>query len=158
MPAWKQILEKCKGGKYALLVLLLGALLLLLPKRSDDERTAAPVPEEGISAPAFDLAQQEEKLSLAVSSIAGAGETRVVLSMRSSAARELAAENGEAVIVSKGSGKQAPVELRYVYPEYLGALVICEGAADAHVRLAVTEAVQAVTGLGADRITVAQMA
>lgn len=155
---WKKVLEKFKGGKYALLVLLLGLLLLLLPKCSGGGSAEQPGTTEQITAPIFDLEQQEERLALAVSSIAGAGETRVVLAMRSSVARELAAENGEAVIVSTGSGKQAPVELRYVYPEYQGALVICEGAADPRVRLAVTEAVQAVTGLGANRITVVQMA
>lgn len=158
MREWKKVLEKCKSGKYALLVLLVGLLLLLLPKCSGGEDAAPIVTTEQITAPIFDLTQQEERLALAVSSIAGAGETRVVLAMHSSVARELAAENGEAVIVSTGSGKQSPVELRYVYPEYQGALIICEGAADPRVRLAVTEAVQAVTGLGADRITVVQMA
>ena len=155
---WKKVLEKLKGGKYALLVLLLGLLLLLLPNCSEDSGVETALLTQQIAAPVFDLAQQEERLALAVSAIAGAGETRVMLSMHSSAARELAAENGEAVIVSAGSGKQEPVELRYVYPEYQGALIICEGAADPRVRLAVTEAVQAVTGLGADKITVAQMA
>ena len=155
---WKKVLEKLKGGKYALLVLLFGLLLLLLPNCSEDSGVETALLTQQIAAPVFDLAQQEERLALAVSAIAGAGETRVMLSMHSSAARELAAENGEAVIVSAGSGKQEPVELRYVYPEYQGALIICEGAADPRVRLAVTEAVQAVTGLGADKITVAQMA
>ncbi len=90
--------------------------------------------------------------------MAGAGKTRVVLALRSSARRELAEEDGEAVIVSQGSGKQAAVELRYLYPEYRGALVVCQGAADPQVRLAVTEAVRALTGLGTDRITVLRAA
>ena len=39
---------------------------------------------------------------------------------------------------------------------YLGAVVVCQGAGSGGVRLAVTEAVAALTGLPADRITVVQ--
>ena len=39
---------------------------------------------------------------------------------------------------------------------YRGALVVCQGGDQAAVRLAVTEAVMALTGLPADRITVVQ--
>ena len=39
-----------------------------------------------------------------------------------------------------------------------GAAVVCEGADDARVRLAVVNAVSAYTGLGSDRITVLTMA
>ena len=162
LKTFRQLAEKLKNGKYALLVLLLGALLLLLP-RCGGERTSAasetPAPAaDEIRAPDFDLAAQEEKLSEAVSSVEGAGRTRVVLALQSSARRELAGEDGKAVVVSQGSGKQTAVELRYVYPEYRGALVVCQGAADPEVRLAVTEAVRALTGLGADRITVLRAA
>ena len=162
MNTFRKLAEKLGGAKYALLVLLLGALLLLLPRcggsgKSDAVQTSAPSPE-GLRAPDFDLAAQEAKLSAAVSSVAGAGRTQVVLAVRSSAMRELAAEDGEAVVVSQGSGKQAAVELRWLYPEYRGALVVCQGAADPQVRLAVTEAVRALTGLGADKITVLRAA
>ena len=163
MKAFRQLAEKLKNGKYALPALLLGALLLLLPRCGGGARTSAasetPAPAaDEIRAPDFDLAAQEEKLSEAVSSVEGAGRTRVVLALQSSARRELAGEDGKAVVVSQGSGKQTAVELRYVYPEYRGALVVCQGAADPQVRLAVTEAVRALTGLGADRITVLRAA
>ena len=159
----RKLADKLKNGKYALLVLLLGVLLLLLPRcggaRTNSAAAQTPTPDaEGIRAPDFDLEAQEAKLSAAVSSVAGAGKTQVVLAMRSSAMRELASEDGEAVVVSQGSGKQTAVELRYFYPEYRGALVVCQGAADPQVRLAVTEAVRALTGLGADKITVLRAA
>jgi stage III sporulation protein AG len=162
MNTFRKLAEKLGGAKYALLVLLLGALLLLLPRcggsgKSAAVQTSASSPE-GLRAPDFDLAAQEAKLSAAVSSVAGAGRTQVVLAVRSSAMRERAAEDGEAVVVSQGSGKQAAVELRWLYPEYRGALVVCQGAADPQVRLAVTEAVRALTGLGADKITVLRAA
>ena len=60
--------------------------------------------------------------------------------------------------VGKGDGGSgdAPVVTRTVYPTYRGALVVCQGGDRADVKLAVTEAVAALTGLSADRITVAK--
>ena len=45
---------------------------------------------------------------------------------------------------------------RQVYPTYRGALVVCQGGDRADVKLAVTEAVSALTGLSSDRVTVAK--
>ena len=112
---------------------------------SETEPEAAEVPAQ-LTALEFDLAEQEARLSEAVSLIDGAGKAKVVLSVRGGVQRELASEAGETLIVSTGGGAQAPVELRYTYPEYQGALVLCEGAHQAQVRLAVTEALRAVTG------------
>ena len=59
------------------------------------------------------------------------------------------------MLVDDGSA-EAPVVTRTVYPTYRGALVVCQGGDRADVKLAVTEAVAALTGLPADRITVVQ--
>ena len=40
------------------------------------------------------------------------------------------------------------------YPQYRGALVVCDGGGSDAVRLQVVEAVSALTGLGSDRIAV----
>ena len=61
----------------------------------------------------------------------------------------------EDFVMDGGSG-DAPVVTRTVYPTYRGALVVCQGGDRADVKLAVTEAVAALTGLSADRITVAK--
>ena len=62
----------------------------------------------------------------------------------------------EPVTLNRGSGYQDVVVTRETYPVYLGAVVVCQGAGSGGVRLAVTEAVAALTGLPADRITVVQ--
>ena len=41
-----------------------------------------------------------------------------------------------------------------IYPQYRGALVVCDGGNNDRVRLAVIDAVSVLTGLGADRIAV----
>ena len=60
----------------------------------------------------------------------------------------------ETVTVSRGGGSEDIVVTQQLYPVYQGALVVCQGADQAAVRLAVTEAVSALTGLSSDRITV----
>ena len=42
-------------------------------------------------------------------------------------------------------------------PVYRGAVILCQGADDPTVKLAVVEAVRCVTGLGADQISVQKM-
>ena len=44
-----------------------------------------------------------------------------------------------------------------LYPVYQGAVVVCEGAERAAVRLAIVEAVSSLTGLGSDKISVIKM-
>ena len=58
------------------------------------------------------------------------------------------------VIVSQGSGVQQTVPLQSIYPKYQGALVVCVGAADPRVKLELLEAVRALTGLSAEKISV----
>ena len=53
-----------------------------------------------------------------------------------------------------GSGQQDVVITQQRYPLYQGAVVVCQGAGKASVRLAVTEAIAALTGLTSDKISV----
>ena len=62
----------------------------------------------------------------------------------------------ETVTLNRGSGNQEIVVTNRYYPVYQGAVVVCQGADSSAVRLAVTETVQALTGLPSDRIMVAK--
>lgn len=55
-----------------------------------------------------------------------------------------------------GGDREETVVTRTAYPTYRGALVVCQGGDRADVKLAVTEAVSALTGLSSDRVTVAK--
>ena len=79
------------------------------------------------------------------------------MSYRCSAETEYATDDGETVIVSAGSGTQAAVERKTIYPQYLGAVVVCEGAASPQVRLDVLQAVAQFTGLSTDKISVLKL-
>ena len=159
MERWKAVLERYR---YALLVVAVGALLLLLPtggtqpaaeERQTDRETF------------FQLEELEEKLARTLSSIHGAGETEVMLTLKSGSRQVLAQDTqsrGEGersvstVTLGRGSGSQEVVPLQTVAPQFRGALVVCQGGDRPEVKLAVTEAVAALTGLSADRVTVAK--
>lgn len=164
---WKDWAKKLCGilgqYKYVFLVILVGIVLLLLPsfggggeKRDVTSALHTELPTD------FDLTAMEQKLSEAISEIDGAGMARVILTLKSGARQIVAKDESSSdqenssttVVISKGSGTQDAVVLQQVYPQYQGALIICPGGGEAAVKLKVTEAVAAVTGLGAARISV----
>ena len=107
-----------------------------------------------------------------LSKISGVGQVQVMLTEDTDGTRQLAQDTelsysgstdapedysrrSETVLVDGGEGDQTVVT-QTRYPTYRGALVVCQGGERAEVKLAVTEAVAALTGLSADRITVAK--
>ena len=59
-------------------------------------------------------------------------------------------------MLSRGGGSQETVTVQELSPGYQGALLVCEGGDDPRVRLALTQAVSALTGLGADKISISK--
>lgn len=149
-----RLAKRLGKNKFILAALALGLVLLLLPSGGSAKR------ESGMGeTPAFSLEAEEKRLCAALSKISGVGRVEAVLTLKATAAREVASDGGrdEVVTVQTGSGTQDAVTLRHLYPEYQGALIVCDGGASPSVKLAVTEAVASLTGLGTDRITVAKM-
>lgn len=159
------LLEGVKKYRYALLVLLAGAVLMLFPTGKQDKS----VPTAGgesvrSSAEEFDLTAMEERLSVSLSSIQGVGRAEVVLTLEAGSRRILAQdmESGSdrgrstTVILSNGSGTEEAVTMQLVAPVFQGALVVCDGGGDPSVRLEVLHAVEALTGLRADQIAISQ--
>ena len=142
-------------NKYALIVLGVGLLILLLPTGSGSK--AKETTDTELSVPGFSLEEEERRLCQQLAKIKGAGKVSVLLSVVGSVSRELA-ESGEETLVISQSGGERVVELYYVNPIYMGAVIVCEGASASEVRLEITKAVTAFTGLGADKIRVIQMA
>lgn len=155
---------KASWSQYRLvwLVILAGLVLLCLPTGGQDRES----PEEAVVSSDFDLAQTEERLSQALSKIHGAGEVTVVLTVANGPRQILAqdeARNGEegeerteTVVLNRGSGYQETVTIQEVYPRYQGALLVCPGGDDPSIRLQLTQAMSALTGLGADKISISK--
>ena len=154
--------------KYVGLVTLIGAALLLWPSGSGS--TASPSnTSSGSAGEAQELAQELEEI---LGRIEGVGQVQVLLTVQDDGQRQLAADGelsysgspqapedyrrtSETVLVDGAQGDE-PVVTQRTSPTYRGALVVCQGGGQASVRLAVTEAVTVLTGLPADRVTVAQ--
>lgn len=152
--------------KFVALVVLLGAALLLWP-------SGKPAPSEaGTAAEPGEIRDVQREMEEILSKISGVGQVRVMLTEETDGERQLAQDTelsysgataapedysrkSETVLVDGGGGDQAVVTRR-LYPTYRGALVVCQGGGAADVKLAVTEAVSALTGLTTDRITVAK--
>ncbi len=150
--------------KYVLLVMLAGALLLMLPDwdKADagGEQTAVGVEED------FSVEALEEKLERTLAEIEGAGQVQVMLTVQSGMKRVLAQDGSldqdgsavqretQTVVISAGSGVQETVLIQQIYPQFQGALVVADGGGDPAVRLKLTEAVAALTGLGAVKISI----
>lgn len=71
---------------------------------------------------------------------------------------EQTSANRQKTVVVAGTDRREEGLVRQVNPPvYQGAVILCQGADRASVRLAIVEAVSCATGLGADRISVQKM-
>lgn len=151
--------------KYVALVALAGTVLLLWPEGGG---SSGPAAADGSGQLTLEMRDLEGEMEDILSKISGVGQVQVLLTADSDGGRllaedtqeswqdsALASRSSETVVVDDGQG-EAPVVTRTWYPTYRGALVVCQGGDQAAVRLAVTEAVMALTGLTADRVTVAK--
>ena len=151
--------------KYVAIILCLGVVLMLWPTRSqeDTQNQAETQSAQQTDLQNFDLEELERRMETALSEINGVGEATVVLTLRSSGEDILAQDTSEGstsdretVIISTGSGTEEAVSVKTIYPEFQGALVICDGAGNAGVKLEVLQAVSAITGLSSDQISICQ--
>ncbi len=154
--------ELWKKYKFVLLVVLVGIILMLLPVSSqtkETEENKSQIPQES-----FDLAAMEQRMEEVLGKIDGVGKLRLMLTLQSGTRLTLAEDTQrdqdrtqrEIVTLNRGSGNQEIVITNRFYPIYQGAVVVCQGADSSAVRLAITETVQALTGLPSDRIRVAK--
>lgn len=154
--------------KYILLVLLAGVVLLLWPQsEKEPQKTDGEAP-----AVQAETAQLEARICAILETMDGVGEAQVLLTVESGAETvyaydrtesrsqqgDSATENRQRELVTlSDSGGQSPVSLRQQAPVYRGAVVVCRGGDSAAVRLAVTQVIQSLTGLSADRIVISKM-
>lgn len=160
----KRIQEWLKKYKYALLILAVGLCLMLLPeqKQSPQEETE----------PATVSSEQETMeilLQDILSQVEGAGKVAVLLSeqegqqtiyqtdTQTSADEASTSDRTETVIVTDADRNELGLIRRTDPPKYMGAVIVCQGADRADVRLAIVEAVKCATGLGSNQISVVKM-
>ena len=171
--------EKTEGArkiwnkyKYAALVALIGAGLLLWPGLREPEDGGKPRQSAQAAQGGWDLQTVQTEMEEILAAMDGVGQVKVMLTVDSDGERQLAQDTqlsysgdtaapedysrkSETVRLDGSSGDETVV-VRRTYPTFRGALVVCQGGGSAEVRLAVTGAVAALTGLPTDRVTVAK--
>ena len=162
----RNLLEKGAGAikqyKYVLIIIIAGIFLMLLPGTTDKTESKA---ETTIS----EVQTMEERLTEVLSQIRGAGKVQVMLTESSGAETIYKSDESISVSGDNTTSKKDTVTVtdenraqnglitQVNPPKYLGALIVCKGADDPKVRLAIMNAVSSLTGLKTDRITIVRM-
>ena len=164
----KKILAGLKKYKYAVLVLLLGVALMLLPFGKKEETPEMEVREDPLTDEAY-AQTLEQRLEDMLCQVSGAGQVRVMLTLLTGSRTEYqtdtqisdsgtqSQEERKTVILSEGSAYDKAAVSAVQYPRFQGALILCQGADQSTVRLSLVNAVAALTGLSSGQITVIKM-
>ena len=159
-----KVKEFIKKYRYVILILVIGMVLMVFPgkdKQQDTPQVQSPQVTQ------FD--DPTEDLSKILCQIRGAGKVQLLLTKgagertvyqtdheRNNAEHDQSVRVETVIVTDKDRAQQGLIQ-QILAPEYRGAIVVCQGADDASVRLAIIEAVADATGLGTDRISVLKM-
>ena len=159
-----KVSEFIKKYKYVAIILLVGLALMLLPAGSKEKKTGTTGSVQTASGKSVDQALEE-----ILSRIDGAGDVRVYLSVAygeetvyqtdkdSSASESSNTTKNDTIIVTDSQRNQTGLIKQIIPARYQGAIVLCDGADSASVRLAIVDAVSKATGLSYDHISVLKM-
>lgn len=176
---WKRMVKDKK-----ILILLaagiVGMLLLLvtefLPEQSDGAEKTGESPEQAAEERQSYVAETEDKLAAIISSIAGAGRTKVMVTLENSEEsvwatqgaqeRESSGADGtekysqedEYVLIQSSSSEEGGLLLKIIQPRIRGVAIVCDGGDNVYVREKITSAVAAVLDISTAKISIAKMA
>ena len=153
-----------KKYKFVVLILLVGIVLMLLPAANTNNESNTSAVQ---SQPVFN--DPTEELQNLLAQIKGAGKVRLMLTVSGgekyiyqadrdeTVSGETSTVRVETIILTDSNRNQGGMVQQILAPQYRGAVVVCQGADDPKVKLAIMEAVKNMTGLGYDRISVLKM-
>lgn len=159
----KKIKETIIKYKFVLIVILCGVFMMALPGRKTDSSISEPEFQE---IPEVMLEQELEKI---LSRLEGAGKVDVLLteyegervlyqSDEDRSINDIDESIRRSTVIVSGESREEQGLIRQINPPiYKGAVILCQGADSASVRLSIVEAVSNATGLSTDRITVLKM-
>ena len=155
MDILKKSTELLSRYRYAVLVLIVGIFLMLLPSSAGKKESAVQIP--AVQEETLSVAQQLEQI---LSAIDGVGKVQVLLTEAEGVQTLYQYDEGsgtDTVIITDENKAQHGLIRQVIPPTYQGAIIVCQGADSAVVRLSVVEAVANATGLSSDRISVLKM-
>ena len=154
MDILKKITYFVGKNRYAVIVLAIGLILMLLPFGTGKEEIekCEPIQEQ---------VRVDQLLEQVLSTIDGVGKVKVMLTVETGESIIYQTDTGatsiDTVIITDKDRAEVGLIKQIDPPKYRGAIIVCQGAESAAIRLSIVEAVSKVTGLGADRISVLKM-
>ncbi len=154
MDILKKITDFVGKNRYAVIVLAIGLILMLLPFGTGKEEIEK-------SEPVQEQVRVDQLLEQVLSTIDGVGKVKVMLTVETGESiiyqTDTGATSVNTVIIADKDRAEVGLIKQIDPPKYRGAIIVCQGAESAAIRLSIVEAVSKVTGLGADRISVLKM-
>ena len=145
-----------KKYRYVCIVVLVGILLMMLPVGTSQKKEVVQE-NHTVQTPSMEM-----RLTSILSQIRGAGKVSVMLTVAAGEETVYQADQGstgqkDTVTVTDSNRNQNGLIVQVLPPRYLGAVVVCQGADEPQVRLAIAETVSSLTGLGMDKISIVRM-
>lgn len=175
----KEIFNKLKTDKKSILLIAAAAaciVLLVLSGFSDEKRSSQPENTQTASAElsAEYIKDKQRELEALLSTIDGAGEVKVMLTLDSfyekDYSKELLSKNEESgedkqkseytesvVTLKNGSNSELALVAKIYEPQIRGVAVTAQGGGSAAVKRAITDTVCAVFGISSTRVSVEKM-
>ena len=173
----KNIKEKIFKDKKLLVIIIIaviGIILIvlseLIPKNDDKEKNTSENETNSIEMYTSEL---EKKLSDIISSIEGAGNAKVMLTIDTSEenvyakeinskdenteSKDISSYQYEYIVIKSGSSKEEGMLLKVVEPNVRGVAVVCEGGDNAAVKEMIINTVSAVLKVKTNNISVCKM-
>ena len=158
-----KLIEFIQKYKYVALVLTVGIVLMVIPTEKE------PTTEAVLTTGEDRILSVEERITQILRQVKGAGEVHVLLT--ESLGQETIYQTNEditqndtssssrsnTVTITDSQRNEQGLIRQQNPPQYLGAVVVCQGGDQPTVRLAILDAVSKVTGLGADKISILKM-
>ena len=141
--------------KFVLLILIIGVVLILIPGKESENQ---PIMQINVEEKHID----QDLLGALLSQIDGAGRVEVLLSIQDSETihyqenTDISSPSSRSTTVTVTDAQRNETGLinKTIAPTYRGAIVVCDGADDPVVQLALIEAVSHITGLRTNQISV----
>ncbi len=152
-----------KKFKFPILIVAVGLLLMAMPSPKTENKPQEQKQSETMQN-TFD-----ENLARLLSQVQGAGNVKVLLTTAEGEEtvyqtdvdqnKNNDSENNrsDTVTLTKSDREQQGLIRQIKAPIYRGAIIVCQGADSADVRLALVDAVSKITGLRSDQISVLKM-
>lgn len=161
----ERIPEVLTKYKYIVLIILAGLLFMLIPFKKDSQSES----HVSITPNYRGITSIEDELTQILLQIKGVGKVKVMLSVAQgeqiiyqtndtlSSDSDTEKEDVDTVLITDSERNQNGLVRQTIPPLYMGAIIVCQGADNPTVKLAITEAVAKVTGLKTNHISVLKM-